>query len=928
MLPPRGVVTNPAIAEPGGWGYRAARTMKDGAEFGRLWTAAAERAKAAGRSPGSLDVLAGILKLDGAAARLLREHGVDGRAVEGAPPAATDESTLLVELKERARETARGLGAGEVDGLHVLLALTRARCAAQGLLTARGMDLAAFRNKALSYLVSGRMPRRLRAGHEEKGAPGGEDGEGESPARPPRTGESLSARLGRRVSGVGTGGSPRGDETPPAPGGRRVPGVLPGDSSRAGALASAPGMQTSSGATLSASGARLSPPATPDGSSRADPPSTAPSGPPVPGTMPSASPRVGEPASASGDQAASGATQGARSRADAEPPAPGARAAPPPAPPPYSPPPKRKLPPPGAPIDAAHFPTLFSLGRNLTELARTGKLDPVVGRDREIEQVIDILGKRRTNNPCLVGEAGVGKTAVVEGVAQKLRGFKGQLGRTVVMELDVAGLVAGTQLRGSLSERLLQLKDEVRAADGRVVVFIDELHTLVGAGATGEGAQDASNELKTALARGEFPCIGATTHDEYQRHVQSDPALERRFTAVQVPEPTVQQATAILKGLVARYEAHHGLRYSHAAVEAVAGLAARYIPDRQLPDKALAVLDLAGSRGRREGKNFLQLPDVARVVAQLAGIPEERLLEDDSKRLLSLEEALSARVVGHGPALKTVAAVLRRNYAGFASGRPMGSFLLLGPTGVGKTEAARALAEVLFGSRDALVRVDMSELSEPHATARLVGAPAGYVGHGEGGQLTEAVRRRPSCVVLLDEIEKAHRDAWMLLLQVLEEGQLTDGRGRHVNFSHAVVVLTSNLGAESFLKHAGAEAEEEVLAAARRALPPELWNRLDERLVFGPLSEQDVAQVARLLLAESSARLQAEKGIRFEAPPEAVAFLLRHGGFDPLLGARPMRQAVQRWVEAALAEEILAGRVKPGDVVKLRVEGDRLVPGR
>jgi ATP-dependent Clp protease ATP-binding subunit ClpC len=604
---------------------------------------------------------------------------------------------------------------------------------------------------------------------------------------------------------------------------------------------------------------------------------------------------------------------------------------------PWGPPPRRKLPPPGASIDAKNFPTLFELGRNLSEAARLGKLDPVVGRDREVEQVIDILGKRRTNNPCLVGEPGVGKTAVVEGVAQKLRGLKGHLGRCVVMALDVGSLVAGTQLRGSLSERLLSLKDEVRAAEGRVIVFIDELHTLVGAGATGEGAGDAANELKTALARGEFPCIGATTHDEYQAHIQKDPALERRFTPVTVNEPSVQQAHAILKALVPRYEAHHKLRISHAAVEAAAVLSARYIPDRPLPDKAIAVLDLAGSRGHREGKVFLEVPDIARVVAQLAGLPEERLLADESKRLLQLEAELGERVVGHREVLARVARVIRRNYAGFSSQRPMGSFLLLGPTGVGKTELGRALAQVLFGSEDALVRIDMSELSEAHAASRLLGAPAGYVGHGDGGQLTEAVRRRPSCVVVLDEIEKAHRDAWMVLLQLLEEGRLTDGRGRHIHFSNAVVVLTSNLGADAFSRaegkvgfgagegvQQGQDAEAQALSAAQRALPPELWNRLDERLVMGPLSEEEVARIAVALLAHSSRRLEAEKGIRYEVDPDVVPLLLRSGGFDPALGARPVRGAVQRLVEGPLAEGILAGTFKKGDCVRVAVRAGAL----
>src|SRR5262249_844499 len=449
-------------------------------------------------------------------------------------------------------------------------------------------------------------------------------------------------------------------------------------------------------------------------------------------------------------------------------------------------------------LDPATFPLLAQLGRHLTALAREGGLDPVGGRAREMEEVLDVLGKRRTNNPCLVGEPGVGKTAVVEGVAQRLLSAPGELGKKVVVELSTADLLAGTSLRGSLSERLNGLKDEMRRAGGRVVVFLDEIHTLVGAGSTGEGAQDAANELKGALARGEFPCIGATTHDEFRRFIQADPALERRFTAVVVREPTVPETVEILSGLLARYEEHHHVRYARAAVEASASLAARYVTDKQNPDKAVSLLDLAGSRCARAGRDRVEVKDVAEVVARIAGLPVERLLTNDAARLLRLEEELGARVVGHTATVERVAKVLRRNYAGFASRRPLGSFLFLGPTGVGKTELARALADVLFGTRDALIRLDMSELSESHATSRLIGAPAGYVGYQDGGQLTEAVRRRPSAVVLLDEVEKAHRDVLMLLLQLLEEGRLTDGKGRQVDFSSTVVVLTSNLGAEAF----------------------------------------------------------------------------------------------------------------------------------
>ncbi len=586
-------------------------------------------------------------------------------------------------------------------------------------------------------------------------------------------------------------------------------------------------------------------------------------------------------------------------------------------------------------LDPRQYPWLSQLGRNLTELAAEGRLDPLVGREREVEEAIDVLGKRRTNNPLLVGEPGVGKTALVEGIAQRLLHGGGAGAERTVVEIDMASVLAGTQLRGSFSEKLLGLKDEVRRAEGRIVVFIDEVHTIMGAGSTGEGPQDAANELKAALARGEFPCIGATTHDEYRTHIQKDPALERRFTPVLVREPSVADTVTILAGLAPRYEKHHGVRFSTEALQAAASLSARYITDRFLPDKAVAVLDLAGSRARRQHHRSVDADDVARVVAKMAGLPESRLLASDRERILGLEQALSERVVGHEAAISQVARVLKRNFAGFASRRPMGSFLFLGPTGVGKTELAKALADALYGSRDALVQLDMSECAEATGVARLVGAAPGYVGYGEGGQLTDAVRRRPACVVVLDEIEKAHRDVQMLLLQVLEEGRLTDGRGRQIDFSNAVIVLTTNLGAGEATRvsqpsmgfgAAGTAAPREtrVLEAARGAVPPELWNRLDERLVFPSLTREQVARVAALLLAESAARLHGERRIRYLAAPEVAGFLLDHGGFDPTLGARPMRSAVQRLVEAPLAEKILAGEFEPGDEVLVDVDGGEL----
>jgi ATP-dependent Clp protease ATP-binding subunit ClpC len=584
-------------------------------------------------------------------------------------------------------------------------------------------------------------------------------------------------------------------------------------------------------------------------------------------------------------------------------------------------------------LDPKDFPWLSSLGRNLTELAAARKLDPLVGREREVEEAIDVLGKRRTNNPLLVGEPGVGKTAIVEGIAQRLLADPHGRDR-VLVEIDMASVVAGTQLRGSFSEKLNGIKEEVRRAKGRVVVFIDEIHTLMGAGSTGEGPQDAANELKAALARGEFPCIGATTHDEYRQHIEKDPALERRFSPVLVREPSIPDTITILKGLAPHYAQHHQIRYAPEALEAAASLSARYITDRFLPDKAVAVLDLAGSRARRERRDQVGEPEVAKVVAKMAGLPESRLLASDRERILGLEAAVRERIVGHEETIARIARVVKRNFAGFATRRPMGSFLFLGPTGVGKSELARALAEALFGSRDAMVQLDMSECVEPTGVAKLVGAAPGYVGYGEGGQLTDAIRRRPSSVVVLDEIEKAHRDVQMLLLQILEEGRLTDGRGRQVDFSNAVVVLTSNLGAEEATRKTSgsmgfgaadreAPREDRALAAARQAVPPELWNRLDERLVFPALGREDVARIAGKLLAQSSARLAEDRKICFAAAPGVIELLVEGGGWDPALGARPMRGAIQRLVEGPLAERILAGEFSAGDDVRVEaIDGE------
>jgi ATP-dependent Clp protease ATP-binding subunit ClpC len=585
-------------------------------------------------------------------------------------------------------------------------------------------------------------------------------------------------------------------------------------------------------------------------------------------------------------------------------------------------------------LNRERFRWLTQLGRNVSHEAWYGRIDPVIGRAREVEEALDVLNKRRSNNPCLVGEPGVGKTAVAEGLAARLvdedRARDGAPER-VIIQIDVGGILAGTHLRGSLAERLRGLQDEVRRAEGRVVVFIDEIHTLIGAGG-GDGAHDAANELKAALARGHFPCIGATTVKEYREHIESDPALERRFTPVHVEEPDEEATRTILAGVVPRYSEHHGVEYLPEALEAAVRMSRRYIHERHDPDKSLSVLDLAGAVARRAERRVTRRA-VAEVVSRISRVPVEHLMVDDPQRLLEMETWLAERIIGQRHALTAIGETIRRNFAGFAGGRPIGSFLFLGPTGVGKTQAVKTLAEFLFGSTDALMRFDMSEYAERHALARLIGAPPGYVGHGEGGQLTESVRKRPYQVILFDEIEKSHREIWNVLLQILDEGRLTDGTGRTVDFSNTVVVLTSNLGADAtrqaperrigFAPSDAVEAEADgaaVLEAARAAFPPELWNRIECRLAFHPLTLDQIRRVASLLVAERSGVLGRERDIAFEVTPAAIDVLIERGGFEPELGARPMRQTIAREIEARLAERILAGDVKAGD--RVRVDGD------
>jgi len=580
------------------------------------------------------------------------------------------------------------------------------------------------------------------------------------------------------------------------------------------------------------------------------------------------------------------------------------------------------------------FPTLTSLGRNLTLAAARGELDPVVGRDAVIEQALDVLAKREGNNPCLVGIAGVGKTSIVRGLAQRIAAAEDvlSLDDRVIVQIPVSELVAGTGVRGALASRIGALRKEVLAAKGRVVIFFDEIHQLF----VGDGAEEIASELKLAFSRGELPCIGATTPEDFQKALAADAGLARRFSMVEVEQPSREDAYLIVDALKPRLEAHHQVRYQTEAVALGVGWSVRYLPGRALPDKAVSILDLAGARTRRRGKPEVTPESVAEVVAELADMPVDRLLEADGDRMLRLEEILAERVVGHGDQIRRIARILRRNAAGLGSRRPIGTFLLLGPTGVGKTESAKAIAEVLFHCDTAMTRVDLSEFSEPHAIARLIGAPPGYVGHEAGGQLTEAVRRRPYQVILLDELEKAHPDVLTSFLAVFDEGRLTDGRGRTVDFTNTVILMTSNLGAEesgsSPRRRVGfgnegqdrVDLEQRVIAAARSALAPELYNRIDEVLVFAPLGRDEVREIARRLLEGVSRALSAQRGLRLDFGPDVVEFLLDHGGFDPTLGARPMKRTIARLVEAPLAEKILRGELHPKSILLLSVEGENL----
>lgn len=641
--------------------------------------------------------------------------------------------------------------------------------------------------------------------------------------------------------------------------------------------------------------------------------------------------------------------------------------------------------------------TLEKYSRDLTQLAREGKLDPVIGRDIEILRVMQILSRRTKNNPVLIGEAGVGKTAIVEGLAQKIAANDVPeilMGKKVV-SLDLGAMIAGSRFRGEFEERLKAAIEEVQRSEGEIILFIDELHTVVGAGAA-QGAMDASNMLKPALARGELQCVGATTLDEYHKHIEKDAALERRFAPVYVEEPSVDDTIKMLRGLRDRYEAHHKVHFSDEALVSAARLSSRYVTDRHLPDKAIDLMDEAAAklrvalyslpaelkakksevdrlaaeeeqaglerdyeraarkkaeRLRLEGEfnqsrdkweqehkldEVVDVNDIAEVIAQWTGIPVSQMMETESEKLLHMEDRLHERIVGQDEAIHAISDAIRRARSGLKDPRrPIGSFIFIGPSGVGKTELARALAEFMFGDEEALVRLDMSEYREQHTASRLFGAPPGYVGYEEGGQLTEAVRRRPYRVILFDEIEKAHPEVWNALLQILDDGRLTDGQGRLVDFRNTVLIMTSNLGTE-YVRKAGSlgflaredsdeerQAHDKIQKSLKGTFRPEFLNRIDEVIMFSALSIEQVLEIVALQMKEIQARLS-ETGLKVELTPKLQEWLA-HEGFDSAFGARPLRRALQKHVESPLSIKMLSGEFVSGDTVIGDLDGDQHV---
>jgi ATP-dependent Clp protease ATP-binding subunit ClpC len=835
-------------------------------ELAQVLADAEEIARGARKPFDSTHLLLALFTVPNRAQAALRERGIDDdRLIDLVDKTASEPADVVPAIRERARQVAESQSWPEVDCLHLLTAVARTReSRAHELLERCGVDLIRLRTQIVSYFTSGNIPRRL--------------------------------------------GGPRAN----------VATTIVRDDPRPRPTASSSFLDDDLVAPRESYNPLPAPPASPSAPSPSPTPSVVrlppkPDRAAAPSMSPSREPRA---------EVQVVASTSAPPRLD-----------------------KARSP---VALDPNDFPWLTSLGRNLSQLAWDGRLDPLIGRDEEVEAALDILHKRRANNPCLVGDPGVGKTALVEGLAARLLDDdrrQGSLGAHIIVELNMGTLVAGTQLRGSFSERLAGIQAEVRRGQGRVIVFIDEIHNLIGAGATGDSSLDAANELKAALARGEFPCIGATTVDEYQKHIERDAALARRFQAIEICEPTVEQAIAILRGVAAGYEAHHRVVYEAPAIEAAVRLSSRYITDRQLPDKAIAVLDQAGARTRREGRGQVTWNDVARAVAAAAKVPVEKVTGAGHDALAVLTRNLAREIVGQSAAGEAIVETLRRNLAGFHGDHPAASFLFVGPPGVGKSRVATCLAESLFESAKALTVFDMSDFAEALAASRLTGAAPGYVGHDRGGELTESLRRRPYQIVVFESIDRAHPDIHAMVAQWLDSGRLTDSRGRSVDFRSAILIATITSEFRDFGRRAGSigfgssatttrsaptgamqtSAEDAaLLERTAKQVSPALWARVDAKVIFRPLTHDEMRRVVEIEVARSSSRLRSERGIDFSLSAAAIDFIAVAASADPSVGAHPVRATCQRLIEAEIARRMFSGEFRAGSRVNVERRGDAL----
>ena len=878
----------------------------------RLLACAEDLARGAGHACGSVHLLLALFTRESLARDLLHESGLDHRTLlthfrqSGQGVLDAEPHETLTAILEQADALAARSAVGEVDGACLLASLLRIRgAAAPHLLRRVGVDVASLRARVIGSIVHdhefgsvrGRAARRpsrpmmpgVLLGQTDPGLPVVRD-----PTPRPLP---IPAAL---LDGQRTPRRPRHTPRDTDPG---LPPVLP-----AGYVDAPSPLTPPSGmpAVVTPPRTPTPPPASPASLPTQALPTTALPTTPLPAaTLPTAAQPVeaaptGPVPAPNPPSIASASAPSAADRARFE-------------------------------LDPERFPTLSRLGRNLTLAALDGETTPLVGRDALVDAIIDVLLMRRVNNPCLVGEAGVGKTALVEGLAARIAGDVdryGRLAEAVIIELPVSSLLAGTSLRGAFAERMAALRDEVAAAEGGIIVFIDEIHTLMGAGA-GDGPLDAANDLKTALARGRFPLIGATTRAEYRRFIEADPAMERRFQVIDVPEPSVSEAVEILVGLAPTFGEHHGIPYSHEAIVSAVELSRRFLPDRALPDKAVAVLDRAGAQARRRGHSVVDRADVARSVAVLGGVPIERLLDDEQQRLRDLGGELARTILGQTDAVDAIARRVARNHVGLGGDRPLASFVFAGPPGVGKGAAAAALAELLFLNPDALVRFDMSDYAEPHSVSRLIGSPPGYVGHQQAGQLSEALHRRPYRVLLFDDLDRAAPEVAALVLQLVETGRMVDNQGRRLDARNAVIVATTTLSPEQFGLGRGslgftgsprpsAQPADRALAAVSQRLGAEITGRVDEVVLFRPLEREALAAIAAAELERIAARLLEERLIRLRFDPSVVALLLDADVQDEL-GARWLRGRLSSCVEDPLGEALLDGTLRPGERVLARV---------